>query len=205
MFNAQTSNTFWVKQIDYPNYGPIRQRWAHDLQTVIQFVDRADTLSDIGCGTGVLSGMLCVACGFTVVHLYDIAPNLLLQAYGNMPNKVKCLPCLADWDQIPECSTDVCIMMGVTPYMSDSQLMALLGKIQSHTLILRAPCASNRQEIDTYSQNLGDNYSAIYRTRQEMIDFLFPAFKILDVDYSWPEDIDSKFGTRQSTFVCRHW
>lgn len=202
MFNQQVSDTFWKSQKQYPNYGDIKQRWAHDLLSITKYVPSISKLRDIGCGTGALSAMVCALYGVSDVHLYDISTDLMVIARDSTPEHTQAHLNIASWDEVDYPGTDCCLMMGVLPYMTDDQARRILSQAREKHLILRTPCAQSHEEINKFSENLGSDYSAIYRTVAEVRNLVTPYFATSSVFHSWPRNIDSKFGTRQVTFIC---
>jgi hypothetical protein len=80
----------------------------------------------------------------------------------------------------------------------------LVEKLRTKKLFLRAPCTLKEEDelVDTFSKELEQNYTAIYRTRENLEKLVSKYFKILDIINIYPDEIESKFGTIQYYFRC---
>jgi hypothetical protein len=98
------------------------------------------------------------------------------------------------------------LCFGAFPYIFDvADLDNILRKITSPKLLVRNPCSVDGESvlINKYSEELGANYSALYRTPAEYISILTKYFEVEDVLRSYPDEIESKYGTKHFFFICR--
>lgn len=205
MFDQQVSDKFWKSQKQYPNFGDVRSRWAYDLVAVTSFVPDIGTLCDLGCGTGILAALLCQVYPITLVELYDIADTLLQIATHRIQWHATAKSEVVSWDEFIGTSADLTLMMGVLPYMQDTQVNTVLSRIHSKYVILRSGCpADDRIEINKVSTELGAQYSAIYRPVTEIARHIEQYFDIKDIRPAWPKALDSRFGNTQTLFLCTH-
>jgi len=64
------------------------------------------------------------------------------------------------------------------------------------------PCVEEREEINKFSEEYNDDYAAIYRTVTEYQSILSECFNIKHVDRCYPDEFESKYGSKQFFFVC---
>lgn len=102
--------------------------------------------------------------------------------------------------------TDVTLSLGVFPYIFDNNdLHRILGNIESDLLIVRVPCTFNKEDeiINKFSDDLGENYASIYRTIDNYVSILSDHFVVSEISRAWPDEIESRYGTKQFYFVGR--
>jgi SAM-dependent methyltransferase len=207
MDNYKTALDFWEKRKRYPNYPNTLQRRLIDTNFVVSKSADANSVLDIGCGEG---SMLLSLREFTKIELfygYDISPSLikrLVDRWGNVPGlKVKIVN-LIILRELP--MTDITLALGSWPYIfDDDHLHKILGNIKSNLLIVRAPCTLGKDDeiINKFSEDLGENYASIYRTRDNYISILSKHFSVCEVSRAYPDEIESKYGTKHFFFVAK--
>ena len=84
---------------------------------------------------------------------------------------------------------DFIFISGLLLYLSNKDIKNLVSEIPKYSkkntrLVLREPTGVNGQHtiIDKYSENLNESYSAIYRTRQDLISIFEEMGFFLDMD-----------------------
>jgi hypothetical protein len=101
--------------------------------------------------------------------------------------------------------TDLTTAMGVFPYIFEQEdLEQLLNNVKSNTLIVRVPCSVEGGDvyINKYSDDLDSEYSSIYRTPDKYEDTFIKFFSTVMLERAYPDDIESKYGTKHYFFVC---
>ena len=139
----------------------------------------------------------------TVLYGYDLSESLISVAQKKLGDSavLKNIDFLQS-DALPE--VDVALSLGVLPYLfTEDALTKYLNLIQCKRLIVRTPCALDQNVvINKYSQELGADYAAIYRTVSEVEAILSSRFVLRSTERSYPNNIESKYGTKQYYFVC---
>ena len=200
----ETAEKFWKTRTEYPPVIYNSQRRYLDLGLILKHVDGANSILDIGCGEGHLLLMLRELTEIEIYIGYDLSQifiNNMKKRWGDCTKlQVRAMNFLETGKfQL----ADMCTCMGVMPYISDTGLKYMLSKIRSVWFICRAPCSmNNRIEVDKFSENYNDNYAAIYRTLPEYISILSDFFNIESIGRCYPDEIESKYGTKQFYFVC---
>jgi cytidyltransferase-like protein len=208
------ANTFWSTLNEYPSYMTDEKRSARtmlDVAWIMQHINNdASSVCDLGGGDGFFALKLIEAMksakrdiDLTLVDgssfLCELASKRLHEHNANIIQAD-----LAKQTYEPP-TTDITLSMGVVIYMfADDDVIMFLSKIKSKELILRVPCSmtGERIEVDTYSEQLGSDYAALYRTEQQMVELLKHSFDIVDQARCYPDEIESSFGTKQYIFHC---
>ena len=194
-----TARKFWVNQEQYPNYGTIKDRRLHELNYLVPKIKDKDSLLDLGCGDGALIKCLKELTNIKTFYAFDIAEKMMV----NIPAVIGYYDCYNPVD-LPK--TDVTVFSGVIPFLFDEDIIHdNLSRIQSDLIYIKSPCSMETQDIlvDTFSEQLNSNYSSIYRTIPTMFRIIEKHFKIIEVNKIYPEDIESNFGTKQISFICK--
>jgi len=194
-----TARKFWVNQEQYPNYGTIKDRRLHELNYLIPKIKDKGSLLDLGCGDGALIKCLKELTNIETFYAFDIAEKMMV----NIPAITGYYDCYNPVD-LPK--TDVTVFSGVIPFLFDEDIIHdNLSRIQSDLIYIKSPCSMETQDIlvDTFSEQLNSNYSSIYRTIPTMFRIIEKHFKIIEVNKIYPEEIESDFGTKQISFICK--
>lgn len=189
---------FWEKQKSYPKYGTIKERRLHELNYIIPWVRHDNTLLDLGCGDGALINCLLELTDIEKFYAYDIAKGLM----KNSRVETKVYDCYSD-EPLPEVDTTICA--GVIPFIFEDEVFEkLLDRMNTRKLLLRAPCTLKEEDeyVNTFSDKLGEEYSSLYRTVDNVERMLSKHFKVKKIDRVYPDEIESEFGTKQYYFVC---
>jgi SAM-dependent methyltransferase len=198
---------FWKNRKQYPNYPHTLQRRLIDVNFVVEKLSGVKSILDLGCGEGA---MLLALRGFTEIDTfygYDISPNLiekLLNEWGKSNGLSVEVINLITIEKLPE--TDVTLSMGSFSYIfKDEELHKLLRNVKSDLLIVRASCTLNKEDevINKFSEDLGENYAAIYRTVSNYKSILSKHFIVSEISRAYPDEIESKYGTKHFFFVCK--
>lgn len=207
MRESETALNFWRSREHYPDYPNTLQRRFIDTNFIINRISGLKSILDLGCGDGA---MLLALREFTELehfYGYDVSAELLSKLsrrWGDWQGLTAEVVDIVQLTSLP--ATDVVISMGMFPYVfEEAQLLHLLEIINSDLLIVRTPCTLKKEDecINKYSEDLGANYAAIYRTVENCKSILSQKFEVTQIDRSYPNEIESKYDTKQFFFVCK--
>ena len=95
------------------------------------------------------------------------------------------------------------MIAAVLPYLfEDDEVHALLRQISSPLLFVRSPCG-NDERVDTFSEELQARYKSRYRSVEQIESLLREHYTDVTSDRVYPDEIESKFGTKQWYFTAR--
>lgn len=195
--SKETSNTFWKNKTKYPNYDAfIKQRRLYEINYLLPRL-KGESLLDLGCGNGAL-----LECLLHLTNLklygYDLSENLLKNINPLIETKV--YDCY-NLEPLPK--TDITVFASVIVYLFDDVIIdKVLSLINSNTLFLRAPCTLKDEDelINTFSKQLQEKYSARYMIVPHVLNLLDKHFIVEDITRIFPDEIESKYGTKQFYF-----
>jgi len=202
----KTAEKFWKNRKEYPPVTCNFQRRYLDLGIILKYIEGISSILDFGCGEGQNLLLLRELTDIKNYYAYDLSKVFiknLIKRWGKYPGLEAKVVNFIKTNNLPE--TDMCICMGVTPYIFDDvALKYMLSNIRSKVFICRAPCnlESDRLEIDKFSDEYKENYAAVYRTIPEYISILSEYFVIKSIDRCYPDEIESEYGSKQFFFVC---
>lgn len=202
----KTAENFWKSRKEYPPVIYNFQRRYLDLGIILKHVNCVNSILDLGCGEGQNILLLRELTGIKNYYAYDLSKVFiknLIKRWGKYPGLEAKVVNFTKTNRLPE--TDVCICMGAMLYVTDDEsLKYMLSNIKSKLFICRVPCnlESGRIEINKFSEDYGENYAAVYRTVSEYISILSGCFVIKSLDRCYPDEIESKYGSKQFFFVC---
>ena len=183
-------------------------RRLRDLNFIAERTAGAESIIDIGCGDGGTMMALREVSGISEFHMWDQSRPFireLRRRWGRHPARLHARAADLSRNPLPAIpETDVAVLLGVTPYLfSDVDVHRLLDALPAKKVILRSPCTMLPEDevVSTYSEALGAEYAAIYRTVPNLTAMLGRRHNILESGRIWPDEIESKFGTRQFVFV----
>jgi hypothetical protein len=204
--HTETAKRFWRNQAAYPHWDDTKIRRYYDVQFIVPRLGAAETYCDAGCGDGGTALAIREVSNIKHFYLYDQSTAFISgikRLWGDSPvqltAEVRELPA-------PLPKSDVVALFGVLPFLfDDEQLASWLGSIPSDRLLIRTPCTMLAEDelIDTHSEALGAQYAALYRTLPNTLAILGTHFTAEEVMRIWPDEIESKFGTKQFVFSCR--
>jgi len=206
--NYEVAKRFWQSREDYPNYPNTLQRRFIDTSYVLPWVVDAKSLVDLGCGDG---SMIIVLREFTKINTFfafDISQKLLdrlVVKYGNYEDDAILIAKASDFTKSEFPKADATISMGSFLYVFEYEdLNNILANIRSNTFIVRVPCTMKSQDeyINTYSEDLGSDYSAVYRTTSNYFSIFSKYFTKVHMERAYSDDIESKYGTKHYFFRC---
>jgi len=201
-----TIKKFWTERLTYPNYPNTPQRRFIDTEFILDRVAQSKSLLDLGCGEGSVILALREFTNIIDFYGYDMSPGLLdilKRKWGDWPGlhieKSNII-------NINYPKTDVTISLGSFPYVMDDDLESILKAINSDLFIVRSPCTSKKEDeiINKYSEELKENYAAIYRTVHNYIGIFSKYFVVDVVKRVYPDNLEGKYGTKHFWFVCKH-
>lgn len=186
---------FWMNSRDYPNYPFIKERRLYEVNYLVPQIKNCNSLLDLGCGDGALIHCLMHLTHVKQYYGYDLSENLLRKVDHRV--KTKRYDCYRP-TKLPR--TDVTIIGALFPYLfDDAVIRKVLKLVQSKTLYVRAVCTLEKKDktIQTFSKQLGRQYSARYMTLSHTLDLIGESFTVVAVDRIYPDEIESQFGTKQ--------
>ncbi|MDB4464443.1 class I SAM-dependent methyltransferase [bacterium] len=201
------SVNFWKNQKAFPEYNAnIKLRRLHEINYFVPRLQSCETITDLGCGDGSLISCLRNLTNITRYYAYDISAEMLvnLELYDDVTTN-RC-DFSADSNIILE-QTDVTISTGVLNYIFDTEsVMNLLKKINSPVFYSRVICQHDESvTINKYSNDLKEEYASIYRTVDEYMDVFKSVFSDVKAPVRcYPDEMESKYGTKQYYVECRH-
>ncbi len=201
------SVNFWKNQKAFPEYNAnIKLRRLHEINYFVPRLQSCETITDLGCGDGSLISCLRNLTNITKYYAYDISAEMLvnLELYDDVTTN-RC-DFSTDGNIILE-QTDVTISTGVLNYIFDTEsVMNLLKKINSPVFYSRVICQHDESVIiNKYSNDLKEEYASIYRTVDEYMDVFKSVFSDVKAPVRcYPDEMESKYGTKQYYVECRH-
>lgn len=203
----ETARAFWRSRSDYPAYPNVKARRLIDINFIVDNMNSPNSVADLGCADGYLLIALREFSDIDTFYGYDISDNLLSklkQRWGKSKKLVTVVCDFTENNNFP--NTDLTVSMGMFPYIFDnSDLMTILSNIKSNELIVRVPCTSKNEDeyINKYSEDLGSDYSSVYRTVDNYKEIFSKFFNSIKVTRAYPDEIESKYGTKHYFFVCK--
>lgn len=200
-----------------PELAETRDRYEKDIVLPMLAVCAQDRVLDIGCGIGrwadMLAGKVAHYHGTDVFdNLIEIARNRLDGHPGISFQTIPAQDIAPATLDVPS-PYDLVMIAGVLHYMNDDVCLRTLSAAaatagESARIFIRGPIAiEDRLTLDRFwSEELGHEYSAIYRTHAEMLDMfrqtLVPHGFSVDVDGPlYPDALNNRAETRQHIFI----
>ena len=203
---SKVAEAFWQTRREYPPVIHNFQRRYLELGIILDYIDGIESILDLGCGEGYILLLLRELTDIKLYYGYDISQifiNNLIDRWGNYAGLNAHVVNYTTTNKFPVADMSIC--MGSMLYIfDDNALKHMLKNLKSKMFICRVPCSmDDRVEIDKFSKEFDANYAAVYRTIPEYIDMLSESFEIKSIDRCYPDDIESKHGTKQFFFVCK--
>lgn len=205
----RVARKFWTRAAQYPGFDHTGIRRFHDLRFIAPRVGDAASYLDIGCGDGGTAVAVREVTRVRDFHLIDQSQKFVTDAkrrWGRHPT-AKLHAAVLDLSSRPKLPpANVAVLFGVMPYLFDDAALAdLLDQIHAPTLLVRSPCTMFPKDelINKHSDALGSHYAAVYRTLSNTLAILNEHFTVTGVSRIWPDEIESKFGTKQFAFHCQ--
>lgn len=205
MNTVETAKNFWVNQTYYPSYPFIKERRKYELDFLLNNIPHnAKSLLDLGCGNGSTTILLRETTYIKDFYCYDISPAMLSTIGGNRDSQVHPFAFDVNSEELEFPVVDVSICMNMFPYVfSDEKINEIVGSIKSDLFITRISCDDERIEINKFSDDLGHNYSAIYRTLTEYKDIFKKHYAEVNITRAFPDTIESNYTNKQYFFICK--
>ena len=201
---GKVAEKFWKTRNEYPPVIYNYQRRYLDIGIILDYIENVESILDIGCGEGQVLLMLRELTSISEYHGHDLSPvfiNNLNKRWGLWPGLNTKVTSFTK-TELPE--TDMAVCMGAMLYVfDDDDLKHMLSNVRSNIFICRVPCSMEaRIEINKFSAEFESDYAAVYRTIPEYISILSNDFNVKSIDRCYPDEIESKHGTKQFFFVC---
>lgn len=193
----KTAKTFWTTRDKYPIFGS-KQRRFYQLQWLFPKLNNIKSLLSIGCGSGEFLDIILRTTDIEKIYGCDISENLLALVDSRIDTFVYDI---YKGGELPR--VDAVLLWASLQYIFDDKTIErLLKDLQCKKLFIRTPCNKEELKIDKYSEELKDEYSSRYMTLNHLIGLLEKHYTIDSVDRAYPEELDSKFGTKQWLIEC---
>ena len=202
----EVARNFWKNREKYPDYPYVLKRRLMDVTHIAPLVQSARSILDIGCADGYMLVALREFTDISKFYAYDLSENLLnilknkWGTYRFLETKAIDILSVSAFPPV-----DVTLSLGSFPYIfDDSKLRYVISQIQSNLLIVRTPCSvtTEREVVNKYSEDLGETYASVYRTVDEYVNILAECYDVKGIFRAYPDEIESKYGTKQYFFVC---
>jgi len=203
---SSMAEEFWRTRVEYPPVHCNSRRRYLDLGVILNHVGEVKSLLDLGCGEGQNLLMLRELTDIVYYCGFDLCENFihgLRKRWGEHPGLIVRTLDFVDTPGFPK--VDLCLCMGVLLYVfDDDELRNMFARLKTKKLICRMPCTltTKRLVVSEFSEEYGAVYSAVYRTVAEYISILSESFVIKSVDRCYPDEIESRYGSKQFVFIC---
>lgn len=202
-------DNFWLKRTQVPNprvatHFKVDAALSYDLQLIRKYLTKDSEVLDMGCGTCAISNEI----------ISEVKSIMAVDKFGaflqycntttNLKTHAEDILTYKD-----DNTYDVILVFGVLNYFNPSEIAKILtnlsGMLKPHgVLLIKHSCGVHEDvNIDKYSQEIGDNYHAIYRSIEKE-KTLFSAHLLLEkvVDI-YPAALNRWENTHFYAFVCR--
>ena len=205
MNTAETAKQFWVNQTYYPSYPFIKERRKYELDFLLKNIPHeTESLLDLGCGNGSTTILLRETTYIKDFYCYDISPAMLSTIGGNRDSQIHPFAFDVNNDTLGFPTVDVSICMNMLPYVfTDEKVSEIVANLKSDIFITRISCDTERIEINKFSDDLGRDYSAVYRTVEEYANIFGKHYTEVTITRAYPDEIESKYNTKQYFFLCK--
>ena len=205
MQKEQLAKTFWEGTDFYPTYPFIKERRKQEIDYLLDNIPKdTQSLLDLGCGNGSTTILLRELTYISKFYCYDIGESMLNTIGGNRDSELITKVWDANGNDYDLPKADVTISMNMFPYVFDDEILENIIKgIKSDVFITRVTCNPERLEINKYSDDLGSNYAACYRTVGEYSAIINRYFKDVKVTRAFSDNIESSYGSKQMFFLCK--
>jgi SAM-dependent methyltransferase len=193
--STDVAREFWKRQVTYP-FPFTRRRRIHELNYLVPRLQElgGKRLLDLGCGDGALLECLVHLVDYDEFFGFDVAEGLLKDIN---PRITTAIYDLAAPTALP--AVDVTIMAGAIQYVfDDSAVSRVLEYVTSPRLYVRSTCTLLPED----EQVVTGGYASRYRTVPRTFELLSRHFLVTAVDRVYPDEIESKYGTKQFYFEC---
>jgi len=201
-------NSFWSKKNKPESYWISEERISYNIKWISRVLNAPRCLIDAGTGDGTLLARIIEIFPVKKCIIVDINPINIMNA------KDKLLAINPEMEVQAECgdildlnvgAIDLFLALGLFHYaLEDFSIVDILNHIQAKQLLVRVPCTMKPDDelIVKYSQELGSEYAAKYRTVDNMKKLLSEFYTIKSCERIFPDHIESKYGTKQFAFNC---
>jgi 2-polyprenyl-3-methyl-5-hydroxy-6-metoxy-1,4-benzoquinol methylase len=194
--STEIASSYWKGQGQYP-FDFTRRRRLHELNYLVPRLNEIEgrRLLDLGCGDGSLLECLLRLTDFEEFYGVDIAADLMRDIDPRVKTSVFDI---ASPSPLPE--VDALICAGVIQYVFDDTTVAdLFGRLKAPVIWVRSTCTLKPERENVHR---GD-YASSYRTVPETHALISEHFEVTAVDRVYPDEVESKFGTKQFYFEAR--
>ncbi|MDE5717249.1 MAG: class I SAM-dependent methyltransferase [Lachnospiraceae bacterium] len=216
-YNSERPYTVTMYQDNNPEL--VRKRNREELEKLYPMlhIDNKSRVLDVACGIGrwadALETDIAEYCGIDFSEgLIELAKERNKKEYAEF----YCGSILDIGNVLKENKKgkyNVILMLGILMYLNDSDLQSVLTQVENaceqHAVIcIREPIAFQERLTlkNFYSDELKDDYNAIYRTKEEVKVFLDKTlldkgFRVREEDFLFPNELNNRKETSQYYFI----
>jgi SAM-dependent methyltransferase len=190
-----------IYQDKNPDLAHSRNKKEKEVLLPLLELDQHTHVLDVGCGTGRwIPELINYDISYLGIDISDELIQLAAEDWGDRPNISFQTTSVDEMDTASyQGHFDLILSFGVLIYLNDDELDESLKNLCSmlsntSTLLIREPVAVERRLsiVDHYSQDMDQNYNAIYRTEYDLLEkfntFLFSnGFELHSSDYLYKE------------------
>lgn len=198
MSDTKPTNQFWTSVAKYPNFPHRGTRLGFDLNFIQDLIPHTASVLDVGCGDASHLKALYHLEHTGALYGTDLDSPLFRSVSQEHKDKIVFLPIEEEWP-----TTDLAYTFGTIIYMEkDTEVKSFLNRFTSEHLLLKAPCYDVIPvTIDKWSEELGCNYRAVYRSVAQVIDLLpYEKYDLRSARRAYVDSIESSYGSKQWVF-----
>ena len=213
-------NPYSVTMYQDDNADLVRRRNQYETEKLSRFLDmdRNCDVLDLACGVGRWADALKDKFGsYTGIDFSEEIIGIA-KSRNMLPNVSFLTGALTELDTVLETEQrfDRILIIGALMYLNDEDISVAAEQVEKHCkanaiICIREPIGiENRLTLkDFYSAELNDNYNAIYRTRDELIQLVFPellekGFSIAREGFLFDDtDLNNRKETAQYFFILK--
>jgi glycerol-3-phosphate cytidylyltransferase len=203
------ASNFWKGCDAYPRFPHVKHRRQFELKYVLGKLEKQQygSMMDVGCGDGALLKCLNNLIEFDIIYALDLSAALM----KSIPNSTNIQKGLFDMNNVEEHSklvdVDIVVFGGVLNYCFDDDVLVhlLMQFKNAKHVFIRAVCTLDvkNELILGDSKDLNKPYSSLYRTVDNTSKLIEKAgLSLVETTRLYPDEIESKFNTRQYMFYC---
>lgn len=197
--SRKTASDFWKSRTEYPVFGSKSRRF-YEVMWLVPKLGGVESLLEVGCGGGEFLELLLRLTDVREFYGCDISEPLLQKVNPKVQKFVFDMY-EGKGSELPK--VDVVLFWASLQYVFEDDVVEdLLEGLQCKKLFIRTPCDKEDLIINKWSEDLGGEYASRYMTLDNLLKLLSQHFTIQDVSRAYPDEIESKYGTKQWLIEC---
>ncbi|MDA1354059.1 MAG: class I SAM-dependent methyltransferase [bacterium] len=175
-----------------------------DFEFIRKYTSKQSRILDMAAGTCIVTSRLAP----TVKHITAVDK---FQTFLDECPPIHNITCMqGDIQTMPISGHyDIILLFGIMNYFTPEEAGNIYQKYAKHLnkgglILIKHQCGVNEDIlIDTYSEQLGRNYSAFYRSTETELKLLAPHFNSIETIDIYPPELNRWENTHFYAFVCR--